>query len=55
VLLRDGSERAEELLGVSEVTLARAAARLPLTATKAAVLQERLCLVSWRPVETRRI
>lgn len=55
VLLRDGFERAEELLGVSQVTLAKAAARLPLTRSKAAVLRASLCLVSWQPVETRRI
>jgi hypothetical protein len=55
VWLRYGPEQAEELLGVSHHTLSKAAARLPLTASKAALLREQLCQVSWQPVETRRI
>ena len=37
--LRDGPERAEELLGVSQTTLTRGMSRVPLTPSKAAVLR----------------
>jgi hypothetical protein len=55
VWLRLGVERAEELLGVSHVTLSRAIGRLPVTATKAALLRERLCTVSAPPLRSDRI
>ena len=37
--LRDGPERVEEMLGVSQTTLTRGAARVPLTPSKAETLR----------------